>query len=67
MFTFSHVVFLHVNKFDVLCDKMNRTFIAVFLVLEMLKNIDFQGSYGIFLNESIGKIKVLATSPDKKQ
>ena len=37
MFTISHVVSLNVNKFDVLCYKMNRTFIAVFLVVEMLK------------------------------
>ena len=48
MFSLSHVVHLNFNKFDVLYYKNNRTFIARFLVVEMLKNIDFQGSYGIF-------------------
>ena len=53
MFTLSYVVSLNVNKFDMLSYKMNRAFIAVFLVVKMLKNIDFQGSYGIFSKTSV--------------
>ena len=48
MLTVSHVVHLNVNNFDALHYKNNRTLNAVLLVVEMLKNIDFQGSYGIF-------------------
>ena len=48
MFFISHVVHLNDNKFDTLYYKKNRTFIARFLVVEMLKNIDFQVSYCIF-------------------
>ena len=61
MFTISHVVSLNVNKFDVLCYKMNRTFFTVFLVVEMLKNIDFQGSYGIYSKTCIREIMMLKT------
>ena len=48
MFTVSHVVHLNVNSFDALYYKNNGTISAVLLVVEMLKNIDFPGSYGIF-------------------
>ena len=48
MFSLSHVVHLNFNKFDVLYYKNNRTSIVVRLVVEMLKNIDFQGSYDTF-------------------
>ena len=61
MFTVSHLVHLNVNNFDALYYKNNRTVIAVLLVVEMLKNIDFQGSYGIFSKTSIRKIKILKT------
>ena len=40
---------------------MNRVLSAVILVVEMLKNSDFQGSYGIFSKTSIRKIKLLKT------
>ncbi len=52
MFTLSHVAHLNVNNFDVLHYKINRTVSAFFLVVEMLKSIDFQGSYGHFSKTS---------------
>ena len=52
MFTLSHVAHLNVNNFDVLHYKINRTVSAFFLVVEMLKNNDFQGSYGHFSKTS---------------
>ena len=53
IFTLPHVVSVNVNKFDILSYKMNCAFIAVFLVVEMLKNIDFQGSYVIFYQTKV--------------
>ena len=61
MFTVSHVVHLNVNNFDALYYKNNGTISAVLLVVEMLKNIDFQGSYCSFSKTSIRKIKMLPT------
>ena len=52
MFTLSHVAHLNVNNFYVLHYRINRTESAFFLVVEMLKNIDFQGSYGHFSKTS---------------
>ena len=66
MFSLSHVVHLNVNEFDVLYYKNNHTFIAVFMVVEMLKNTYFQGSYGNFSRTSVYKNKMVTTSPDKK-
>ena len=48
MFTASNVAHFNLNNFDVSYYKNNRMLSAVLLVVEMLKNIDFQGSYGIF-------------------
>ena len=53
MFTVSHVVYLIVNNFDVLYYKNNGMLIAVLLVVEMLKNNDFQGSYCTFSKTKI--------------
>ena len=53
MFTVSRLVHLNVNNFDALYYKNNRTLIAVLLVVEMLKNIDFQGRYGIFYQTKV--------------
>ena len=53
MFTVSYIVHLNVNNFDALCYKNNRTLSGVLLVVETLKNIDFQGSYGIFSKSKV--------------
>ena len=53
MFTLSHVVPLNVHISEVLHYKINRTRSAVILVVEMLKNIDFQVGYGIFSKTSV--------------
>ena len=53
MFTLSHLVPLTVNNFDVLYYKINHRLSAVILIVEMLKNIYFQGSYGNFTKTSV--------------
>ena len=53
MFIISRVAHLNVDIFEWGNNQNNRMLSAVILVVEMLKNMDFDGSYGRFSKTSV--------------
>ena len=53
MFIISHITHLNVDIFEWGNDQNNRMLSAVILVVEMLKNMDFDGSYDRFSKTSV--------------